>query len=215
MIMGENKTQNMKYITDKETLLTFFDESYYNSINYLDYTSRVEKYFNTSNDIVGFFQLKPPHNVLDYGCSVGLLMDGYRRLGINNTYGFDISEWALGEAKKKKLMVSNLLGILNNKHYQLTTALDVFEHMFDDDVITVLSLLDTEYLLVRIPVKLDGEDDFHLEVSRKDASHVNCKTREEWTELFKVNSFQFVDILKTDTIYDSPGVFCGYFKKVV
>ena len=203
----------MSYIKDKELLNNFFTEEYYNSINYLDYTSRVEKYLNTATDIVKLFELLPSHNVLDYGCSVGLLMDGYKQLNINNTYGFDISTWALSEARKKKLMVSGELSVLDNKHYKLTTALDVLEHIFDEDINPILSTLNTEILLVRIPVKLDGEEDFHLEVSRKDLSHVNCKTREEWTQLINSHGFDFKDTINSETVYDSPGVFCGYFIK--
>ena len=115
--------------------------------------------------------------------------------------------------RKKKLMVSGELSVLDNKHYKLTTALDVLEHIFDEDINPILSTLNTEILLVRIPVKLDGEEDFHLEVSRKDLSHVNCKTREEWIQLINSHGFDFKDTINSKTVYDSPGVFCGYFIK--
>lgn len=203
----------MSYIKNKKELIKYFNETYYNSINYLDYKLREEKYLNTAKDLIEFSQLFPLDNVLDYGCAVGLLMSGYENLNMVNVFGFDISEWALSESLKKNLKVSNNLDILHDKQYKLTTALDVFEHMFDEDVNLVLNLLNTEFLIVRIPVKLDGENDFHLEVSRRDPSHVNCKTKKEWVELIQSFGFKFLTEIKTENIYDTPGVFCGYFQK--
>jgi hypothetical protein len=203
----------MKYITNKESLSDFFDENYYKSINYLDYTTREKKYSDTAKDLLDFFKLQPEDSILDYGCSIGLLMEGYKKLGINDVYGFDISKWAISESKKKNLNTSDSLEILNNKSYKLTTALDVFEHMFDDNLNEILPLINTEYLLVRIPVKLEGAEDYHLEVSRRDMSHVNCKTQEDWILFIENFGYKFQAEISTNTIYSADGCFCGYFKK--
>jgi len=204
----------MNYINNKKELLEFFNETYFHSINYSDYTFREKKYLNTAQDLIDTFKLVSEDYLLDYGCAVGFLMSGYKKLNLHNVYGFDISLWALNESKKKDLVVTNDLSILNDKKYKLTTVLDVFEHMFDEDVDVVLNTLNTELLVVRIPVKLENENDFHLEVSRKDLSHINCKTKEEWISKIENFNFKYETEIKTESIYDAPGVFCGYFKKI-
>ena len=110
---------------------------------------------------------------------------------------------------------------LNNAYTHLMTQHQLFMvtymsmfNMFDDDIDIVLNKINTELLVVRIPVKLTGEDDFHLEVSRKDLSHVNCKTKEEWINKIEKYNFKYKDNIITKSIFDSPGVFCGYFKKI-
>lgn len=205
----------MKYINNKQELTSFFNEEYYHSINYVDYELRKEKYFRTAEELVTLFDISEKDVILDYGCAIGLLLEGYRELNIHNVYGFDISEWAIDQAKKKGINVSSNLESLKNLSYKLTTVLDVFEHMFDEDVETVLNTINTDLLAVRIPTKIPGEVDFHLEVSRKDKSHVNCKTKEDWIKKISEHNFEYVSDILTNTVYDSKGVFCGYFKRIV
>jgi ribosomal protein L11 methylase PrmA len=205
----------MNYINNKKELSEFFNKKYFHSINYSDYIFREEKYLKTAQNLINDFKITPSDNLLDYGCAVGFLISGFKKLNIHKIYGFDISEWAIDESKKKNLIVTNNLNILNDKKYKLTTVLDVFEHMFDEDVDTVLNILNTELLVVRIPVKLKDENDFYLEVSRKDLSHVNCKTKEEWINKIEGFNFKYEHEIQNESIFDSPGVFCGYFKKII
>ena len=93
----------------------------------------------------------------------------------------------------------------------MCTVLDVFEHMFDEQIHLFLKNLNTDKLVVRIPCKLKGENDFHLSVSRKDPSHVNCKTKEEWIDLFSKFNYKYSESIVTKSIYDSDGCFCGVF----
>lgn len=203
----------MEYIKDQEQLHNFFTKEYYQSINYTDYTLREQKYEATALDILKSVKVSQEDALLDYGCALGFLLKGYRKAGIVNTYGFDISDWALEQTRKDNLNTSSDISIISQREYKLTTVLDVFEHMFDEEVNTVLTQLTTDRLAVRIPVKLEGEDDFHLEVSRKDASHVNCKTEADWIEFINRHGYTFDSYLNTESIYSSPGCFCGIFKK--
>lgn len=204
----------MNYIKTKQELKGYFNKEYYNSINYSDYQSRAEKYIQTANDIIKYFNIDGDDELLDYGCAIGLLLNGYNNNAFNKIHGFDISEWALSKIVLPYLDVSSNLSIISEKKYYLTTVLDVFEHMFDDDIDFVLIELNTQLLLVRIPVKLEGEDDFHLEVSRKDISHVNCKTKQEWITKIESFGYKYEEDLDTISIYDAPGCFCGYFNRI-
>jgi SAM-dependent methyltransferase len=202
-----------RYIETQEELETHFTKEYYETINYIDYEKRQEKYDRTAGDIVNLFDIKPFDYILDYGCATGMLMQSLKNQEVS-VFGYDISEYALEKATEKDLFVSNDKGILDMKQYYLTIVLDVFEHMFDNEVEGVLKKLNTDFILVRLPVKLEGENDFHLEVSRKDPSHVNCKTESEWNDKFWKYGYRFVEYVNEETIYNSDGCYCAFFEKV-
>jgi hypothetical protein len=62
-------------------------------------------------------------------------------------------------------------------------------------------------MVVRAPVARRSGEDFHLSVSRKDPTHINCKTKGEWKELFQKYGFDVFLHLHLFTIYDTDGVF--------
>lgn len=212
----------MNYIKDRKELDSFFTEEYYSSINYSDYALRKQKYKSTAEDIVKYFfpksmeyDHKGEYSVLDYGCAIGMLLDGVRdKTPHASLAGYDISQWAINNPVSDGLSLTNDSSILLEPH-DLTTALDVFEHMFDADLVRLLDQLNTHKLLVRIPVKCNSDqtNDFHLEVSRRDRSHVNCKTKGEWIDFIEDQGYQYISTINLPTIYDARGCFCGYFNK--
>jgi len=202
----------VKYFKTKKELIDFFSEEYFTSVNYSDYLHRKSKYVNTASDIYNFFGLTKYSIILDYGCAVGHLLNGLSNLGMQNLTGVDTSKWAIANSPYKDISMSTDISIISKQLYDLCIVLDVFEHMFDDQIDYVLSNLSAKRILVRIPYRLENETDFYLEVSRKDPSHVNCKTKEKWIE--KIESFGYyyvADPIATKTIYNSTGCFCGYF----
>ena len=208
----------MNYIKDHNELTNFFTEEYYRSINYSDYTLRKQKYRSTAEELISYFFLlnKQYLSILDYGCAIGMLLDGIQnKVPHAHLYGYDISQWAINNSVSDNLYLTNDPSILLKPHY-LTTALDVFEHMFNRDIVKALNQLNTQLLIVRIPVKCNSDktNDFHLEVSRRDRSHVNCKTKGEWIDFIEEQGYQYVKTLILPTIYDAKGCFCGYFKKL-
>jgi hypothetical protein len=86
--------------------------------------------------------------------------------------------------------------------------MDVFEHMTDLQVGTVLRTSKAKAVLARIPSSTDGGKTFHLEVSRADPTHINCKTKEQWIEFFKSFGYQTFLKLNLYCVYDTPGVTC-------
>ncbi len=201
----------IEYIKSKEELEKYFKESYYNSINYGNYLNRTNKYLNTAKDIIEFMNIKTTDSILDYGCAVGHLLYGFQSCGLKNLYGVDISSWAIKNSPYDGLKLSNNIESIKDYKYSLCTVLDVFEHMFDEQIHLFLENLSTNKLIVRIPCKLKDENDFHLSVSRKDPSHVNCKTKEDWIDLFLKFNYKFSKPIVTKSIYDSDGCFCGVF----
>ena len=185
-----------------------YNEEYFKSANYSDYSERRERYIMTAKNMIHTLEalsfINSDSKILDYGCAVGFLMEGFKKRGYNNIAGYDISEWAVAQARSKGL---NILDNLDST-VDFMVALDVFEHMPDEEIMSVLTTVQPPALLVRIPCAEEGTD-FHLAVSRRDPTHINCKNREAWQDFFKNLGFGMVLKLKLETIYDSKGVFCA------
>jgi len=185
-----------------------YTKEYFHSINYTNYLERSKKYIKHAKDITYLLEsislIDKNSKILDYGCAVGFLLEGFKELGYNNAHGFDISEWALDQCKEKNL---SIFEDLTTESFDLITALDVFEHMTDSEIKTALEHFSSNQLLVRIPCSVDGKD-FHLDISKLDPTHCNCKTKEEWRSLFKKFGYNNFFNINVSTIYDTPGVAC-------
>ena len=84
--------------------------------------------------------------------------------------------------------------------------------MTDQQIKQLFKTITVEKLLVRIPCAIDTNPSiFHLEISRKDKTHINCKTSKEWILFFKDLGYQNCFRLNLTTIYDSDGCFCCVF----
>ena len=81
------------------------------------------------------------------------------------------------------------------------------EHMPDDCINEWLDNFKTRSMVVRMPVAVRSGEDFHLAVSRRDPTHVNCKTKDEWKDLLKKYGFDVFLHLNLLTLYDTDGVF--------
>jgi len=189
-----------------------FDEQYYRSNNYVDYLSKRERYVKTAEEIQQVFHkfsvIDQDSSILDYGCSLGFLINGFEKAGFKNVSGYDISDWAVEQARK------NGCNILNHAHgtFDLGIFLDVLEHMSDQQIAELFAGLKLDKVLVRIPCAVaEKPDEFYLEVSRRDITHINCKTDQDWIAMFKSLGYRNCFRLNMSTIYDSPGCFCCLF----
>lgn len=189
-----------------------FNEQYYKSINYTDYISRRERYVITARNMIAALQsfslLNKSTKILDFGCALGFLVDGFLQHGYDIA-GYDISKWATDFAKEQGLPIIDRL----HWGFDLLIALDVFEHMTDDDIANAMHNTNTPLMIVRIPCAEINETTFHLDISRRDSTHINCKTKKQWKEYFSTFGYTTTLTLNLDTIYDSPGVFCAILLK--
>jgi len=189
-----------------------FDEQYYRSNNYVDYLSKRERYVRTAEEIQQMFHrisiVGPESTILDYGCSLGFLIKGLEKVGFKNVYGYDISDWATEQARQSGChMLTHAHGT-----FDLGIFLDVLEHMTDQQIVELFARLQLNKVLVRIPCAVvEQPNEFYLEVSRRDATHINCKTDQAWIEVFQGLGYRNCFRLNMSTIYDSPGCFCCLF----
>ena len=189
-----------------------YTEEYFKSNNYVNYLSKKERYARTADEIYQTFTkfdiLNKESIILDYGCSLGFLINGFEKIGVSKIYGYDISEWAVEQAKKNQCkIISTLEGT-----FDLGIFLDVLEHMEDSEIIKVFSKIHFNYVLVRIPCSVEeNPTKFHLEISRADKTHINCKTKKTWIEFFKKLGYSKHLYLNMSTIYNSDGCLCCVF----
>jgi hypothetical protein len=189
-----------------------FNEQYYKSINYTDYLHRSEKYVKTAEELDWFFRQKLSllfydSSILDYGCAVGFLLEGFKKLGYTNLNGYEISNYAKEICYQKNL---NIIENLNQKNYNFAFFLDVLEHMSQESINDLFSKCKFNYVIVRIPCSTEeNKGTFHLDVSKKDKTHINCKSKQEWINIFKNYGYKNIIRINLNTIYDSEGVFCA------
>jgi len=190
-----------------------YTAKYYQSSNYADYLERTDRYKKTAYEVADLLRklnlVQKESNIIDYGCAVGFLLEGFQELGFKNTIGYEVSEWAIQNGRERG----------NNIYYwspynfvpftaHVMTALDVFEHMTDGQISEVITTLNPKCMVVRIPSSVDGGKTFALEISRQDPTHINCKTKEQWIEFFRGFGYKTFLRLNLFTVYDTPGVTC-------
>lgn len=193
-----------------------YNAAYYTSSNYADYLERADRYKKTAIEIVDLLRklnlLEHHRMVIDYGCAVGFLLEGIQQTGHLFCIGIDVSDWAVKIARERGNQVGksfddfDLRGI--ERDPPIMTALDVFEHMTDEDIVKVIDKTKPKALVVRIPTSTDGGQTFALEVSRADPTHINCKTKDQWIEFFGKFGYHTFLRLNLYTVYDTPGVTC-------
>ncbi len=184
-----------------------FTEDYYKTNNYVDYLDRGDKYERLAHEIYSFLRSLNINDgpTLDFGCAVGHFLLALKKY-IPDSYGVDISEWAIEQAIKKNLQVQKEVDY--SKNYTTVFALDVLEHLETDQLINFFNQIQTQLLIFRIPICEKENEDYVFEVSRNDPTHIICWTKEQWKTFFKEYKYHAVD-LNLHTIYCSDGVYSG------
>lgn len=184
-----------------------FDKQYYESNNYTNYLDRQDRYIRLAKEVCEFLEkidlLKG--TVLDFGCAVGFLLKGLEKR-VDECYGVDISEWALEQARMRGHDVSTQVNW--NLDHGVVFGLDVFEHMTEEDLDRFFRKIKTKSIVFRIPICANEGEDYVLECSRVDPTHVIRWTKQQWIDYFRNNGFLNVD-LNLSTIYNSDGVYSG------
>jgi GT2 family glycosyltransferase/SAM-dependent methyltransferase len=126
-------------------------------------------------------RLLNPRTVLDVGCAKGFLVESLRDRGVE-AYGFDVSEYAIGEVRhdiQPYCWVGSATNSIN-ENYDLITCIEVCEHVSESDareaVRQITSHTDTA-LFSSTP------SDF------AEPTHVNVRPIIDWVRLFAEFSF--------------------------
>ena len=192
-----------------------FDEDYYKSGNYNNYLER--KFDKQADDIIREFNLKIEDIILDYGCARGGLLNALKQKGFNNIVGTDVSFWAIENGKKQyNFELQHYNRNLLTKEWDIIICLDVLEHVNTEELEKIFFLFGktkiNKGIIIRIPVIDKKTNDFVLEISKNDKTHIQKKTKEEWNKLFEQEHFKSV-IVNTSSIYESKGVLARIYKQ--
>lgn len=181
-----------------------YGKEYFASGNYVSYMEREPRYQMIARDLdelwcrIGL--VYRDCRILDYGCGPGFLIRSLRNIGYRNVEGCDISEWA-------RCALSDVTIHSHPTECDVMIALDVFEHMRDEEITMAIASANPRVLLARIPCS-NGGDDFALAVSRSDKTHINCKSPVDWKRFLANHGFSCVLPLRLSTVFTSAGVYC-------
>lgn len=202
-----------------------FEEKYFvgaSGSNYLDY--RTKRFSNLADDIIKILSLDKDCKIIDFGCATGALLNELKNRGFKNIKGTDISNWAIEYGRKIYDLEDELEFYNRNLLYEgsdYIIMLDVLEHLPDYELETILKLARkglnkglelNKGLLVRIPVSHQEGEDFVLEVSKNDRTHIQIHSRNWWISMIESFGFKFIIDIYENSIYSSNGVLCGVFK---
>lgn len=184
--------------------------------NYKDY--RKKKYADHCKDLINRLNIQETDTILDYGCATGALLYEFKRIGLDNIKGTDISIWAIEEGKKRYGLNRELeyynVNLLTEK-WDYVLFLDVLEHMPTFEINNILKILGEnkpKRVVLRVPISKKEGEDYVLPVSRNDKTHIQCHSRKWWVNTFNKNGFKIDYDMHTKSLYSSPGVFVGVFK---
>ena len=123
-----------------------------------------------------------PRRVLDVGCAKGFLVEALRDRGVE-AFGIDISEYAIGEVRPDLEPYCRVASAVEpfDEHYDLTTCIEVLEHLGEQDGRTALANIcrsAEDVLFSSTP------DDF------TEPTHVNVRPCSWWIERFAEHGFR-------------------------
>lgn len=195
-----------------------FDKSYYvdsTISNYTDY--RKKRYADLAKTLVARLGLTAETKILDFGCATGCLLKELELCGIVNAVGTDISHWAISQGRqmfgfdKERLQHYNLH--LLEQEFDVVFFLDVLEHMPPGDIQDTMRLVSADTLVVRLPVSANEGEDFVLDVSKNDKTHIQIHPKCWWGALLLDYGFETSDIFDESPIYESEGVLARVFRR--
>lgn len=164
-----------------------------------------------ADNALEYFNLSLGSTVLDAGCAKGYLVKILKERGLNAS-GFDISDYAIEEAKKEEQNcwvgdITDMSDIKDNS-YDLITVAETIEHIptdMTDKVLQNLYRCSRKYVLLSIPLKTKESDIYE----DGEKTHINIHTREWWNEKLA----PYFDFITNDNLFKIRWNFFPLIKK--
>jgi len=187
-----------------------YNEEYYRTKNYKEYIKRgtnTSHYEILADETIELLkQLKrPTDTIVDFGCAVGFMMEALKK-HTDNVSGVDISEWARAVAIEKGFEVTEEPRY--DKEFDVMYALDVLEHLKEDDLTNLFEQIKVKTIVYKLPVTDFRGGPYILDVAEADKTHQIRWTNDDWRDFFNYYGYFCLDINLTK-IYHSRGAFCG------
>lgn len=186
--LAEKEKWKIKVQDSPEQKLTpeFFDRGYFvggDKSNYGDY-----KQTRGILEILGemVFSVLHPRSLLDVGCAYGFIPIYLRDKGVES-YGIDLSEFAISQGGKSYLMQGDATNLtqFKNKQFEVVMASELMEHLPEkkiDAAIKEAKRVASKYIVYLIAMKGFAS---HESDHDHDISHVSVKNRKFWLEKFE------------------------------
>lgn len=197
-----------------------FEKSYFKGgveSNYTDY--ELKRYPILCEELISAVNIQKKDKILDIGCATGALLWEFKKKGYTKIKGTDISMWAINIGRKrfkmKKILEHYNRNLLTEQKWNIIIMLDVLEHMDSDEIHRIFEHLEqnrnNRKIIVRIPVSAKEGEDFALEISKRDKTHIQVHSKEWWENLFNKYGYRLEHRFIKSNIYDSEGVLAGVF----
>jgi Cyclopropane fatty acid synthase and related methyltransferases len=156
--------------------------------NYVDYRWQEEPTMALARRIAEVLGIEPGETVLDWGCARGYLVKAFRKIGVNS-YGYDISEWAIQNCDPEvRNVVSTNVGADEGGEWDHIVSKDTLEHLESIDLMRTADLIlkfAQVSILIMVPLteRVGGQY-----VRREDDMDTTHKIRwplEDWMEFFR------------------------------
>lgn len=167
----------------------FYSKKYYfgrKNSNYISY-KWLDNDFFWKSIITAIKKYGANGKMLDVGCALGYLLKRTSPY-FEKAYGFDISQYAIKEARKNAPSAELTILDINkdqlpypDNYFDFITALDILEHTqsIEESLGKILAKLKTGgYLIIAVPLK-DTWGGKLLALFDKDKSHINIPTEDE------------------------------------
>ncbi len=195
-----------------------FEQAYFMDNNGL--LSNYENYLNRNysalcSTLISECAICRTDRIVDYGCATGLLVKAFKDLGFADVVGTDISYWAIEWGKLNLDLESELQYYNRNllaEGMDWLILLDVLEHFPTEEEIDLTLRLVSKSpprkgVVVRLPVVLREGEDFPLEKSRIDKTHVHKHTSYWWLSKFSAFGLEAKKFFSNNgVIWNSSGV---------
>jgi len=180
---------------------------------------RRKKYDILAEELSEILYLNKSNIIIDYGCATGVLVKELKKYCC--CYGTDISTWAINYGIANYALEDSLFHYyksLLSLPVDYVLLLDVLEHCPTEELKDILTLIQhnktIENIVVRIPVSSIEGNDFVLDISKNDPTHIQCHSKDFWINLFKSYNLKVVKFLSNNQIYDTKGVLACILKKI-
>lgn len=184
-----------------------FDKDYFiNSeiSNYQDYTKK--KYGDLCEELICLYGIEKSDSIIDWWCATGNLIIEFVDRWYTNIKWSDISVWAVDYARShwlEKYVEHYNENILSEWQYVIMN--DVLEHMnWEKEIGQILSKCKWKIIL-RVPVCAKEWEDYVLECSRADKTHLIRWTKKQRENVFNAYWYK-VERINGKHIFDSDWV---------
>jgi SAM-dependent methyltransferase len=172
--------------------VTKFDKDYYENgpdtgkSLYQNYRWMPELTIPLAHHIVQHCDIKPKHEILDFGCAKGYLVHALRLLGYQ-AYGYDISEYAIDQAPME--VQSHVNSYMPVGKYDWLIVKDVLEHIPYEEIDEVLQQLAemSQHIFAIIPLAENGK--FHINAYEQDETHYIRENLSWWFNKLNQHGF--------------------------